>query len=48
LGCQIGEANTRGDTVLNFTYPIVEFACFDGPVGVLGWNTLFWEVRTKY
>ena len=47
LGCQHGPDGTRGDE-LNFTYPIIEFACFDRPIGVLGWNTLFWEVRTKY
>lgn len=40
--------NTYGDKLLNFVHPIVEFACFDRPIGVLGWNTLFWEVRTKY
>jgi hypothetical protein len=26
---------------------LVEFSCFGRSVGVLGWNTLFWEVR-KY
>lgn len=28
-------------------YPdsVVEFACYEKPVGLLGWNTLFWEVR---
>ena len=48
LGCQVDEVNTFGDQTLNFTYPIVEFACFDRPIGVLGWNALFWEVRTQY
>jgi hypothetical protein len=48
LGCQLGSANTRGDELLNFTYPVVEFACFDCPIGKLGWNTLIWEVRTQY
>ena len=43
LSCQLD-----GDAELNFTYPIVEFSCFDIPVGVLGWNTLVWEVRTRY
>lgn len=28
--------------------PIIEFACFDRSVGVLDWNTIFWEVRTGY
>lgn len=31
-----------------FEYPIIEFTCFDRAVGQLKWNTLFWEVRTKY
>jgi hypothetical protein len=48
LGCQLGENNSYGDPVLNFTYPVVEFACFNKPIGVFGWNTLFWEIRTKY
>ncbi len=28
-------------------YPdsVVEFTCYDRPVGVFRWNTLFWEVR---
>ena len=25
--------------------PIVEFSVYDRPVGILGWNSLFWEVR---
>ena len=37
LSCQLDEG---------FFYPIVEFACFDCSVGVLGWNSLVWEVRT--
>lgn len=29
------------------TYPdaVVEFSCYDHAAGVLGWNTVFWEVR---
>lgn len=30
----------------DFAYPVIEFACFDRPVGVLGWNTIIWECRT--
>ena len=48
LGCQMGETNTYGDPLLNFTFPVVEFASFDKPVGVLGHNSLIWEVRTNY
>lgn len=31
-------------------YPdaVVEFSCYDCRVGILHWNTLFWEVRTGY
>lgn len=32
----------------DFHYPVVEFACFKGVLGQLKWNTLFWEVRTRY
>lgn len=31
-----------------YHYPVIEFTCFDRPVGVLRWNTLFWEIRTSY
>jgi hypothetical protein len=48
LSCQLGDNNSYGNPLLNFTYPTVEFSCFDIPVGVLGWNTLFWECRTLY
>jgi hypothetical protein len=48
LACQLGETNTWGDDVINFRYPIIEFAVFSIGVGVLNTNTLFWEVRTKY
>jgi hypothetical protein len=44
LSCQLDGSNEE----FNFKYPIVEFACFSKPVGVLKWNTLFWEVRTDY
>jgi hypothetical protein len=47
LGCQIEDWLVE-DEDLNFAYPIVEFACFDRTIGVLGWNTLFWEIRTRY
>lgn len=45
LICQL---DNYADTQFNFKYPIIEFACFDIPVGQLRWNTLFWEVRTDY
>lgn len=48
LACQLGEENSWGDPVKNITWPVVEFACFNKPVGVLGWNSLVWEVRSKY
>ena len=48
LGCQIGETNTRGSEFPNFTYPIIEIACFDCPIGVLKTNSLVWEVRSLY
>lgn len=32
----------------NFHYPVIEFACFNRPLGLLKWNTLIWEVRTRY
>ena len=47
LGCQIYSRMVENE-VLNFKYPIVEFACFDRAIGVLGWNSLFWEIRTRY
>jgi hypothetical protein len=47
LSCQLDEG-THASYGINLTYPIVEFACFDCVVGVLEWNTLFWECRTRY
>jgi len=47
LSCQLDEG-THASYGINLTYPIVEFACFDCAVGVLEWNTLFWECRTQY
>lgn len=44
LSCQLDGSNEE----FNFAFPIIEFACFDCHVGVLRWNTLFWEVRTDY
>jgi hypothetical protein len=32
----------------SYHFPVVEFACFDRPVGILRTNTIFWEVRTDY
>lgn len=29
----------------NQTSPVVEFSTYTKPVGLLGWSTLFWEVR---
>lgn len=48
LACQLGEENSWGDPVLNFSHPTVEFASFNKPIGVLGWNSVFWEVRNIY
>lgn len=28
-----------------FPDSIIEFSCYSKPVGVFGWNTVFWEVR---
>ena len=44
LSCQLDGSNEE----FNFHYPVIEFACFDKPVGVFKWNTIFWEVRTDY
>ena len=46
LSCQLGDSNSYGDEQINFVFPVVEFSCFDIPVGVLGCNTLIWEART--
>ncbi len=48
LGCQIGETNTRGSEFPNFQHPVIEFAVFSDSVGILGWNTIFWEIRNLY
>lgn len=35
--------------ILNeYEFPVVELTCFSRQVGVLGWNTIFWETRTSY
>lgn len=39
---------TLNDILREYPGAVVEFATFRRPVGVLGWNTLFWEVRTQY
>lgn len=36
------------DILNEYHYPIVEFACFRRPLGLLGWNSVIWEVRTRY
>ena len=44
LSCQLdGELES-----FNFSFPVIEFACFDKRVGQLQQNTLVWEVRTDY
>ncbi len=47
LSGQLGPTNTYGSEFPNFKYPVVEFAAFDIPVGIFGWSTVFWEVRTR-
>jgi hypothetical protein len=36
------------DILHDYNHPVVEFTCCNQSVGVLGWNTIFWEVRTTY
>jgi hypothetical protein len=36
------------EIMCDYHFPIVEFACFDRPVGVLRTNVVIWEVRTDY
>ena len=48
LACQHGPVNSWNEPFPNFTWPIVEFASFSSSIGVLGWNSLVWEVRSCY